>query len=618
MSKRNYNNRTPSPGSPKLPLPTQKSNQDETPSTSSVTPTSSYASVVSASLNNKPSNKPATAYRPPAGAGGKDFPRKLQKTQDNNTMEQDLPPISVQHNLSQEKTATHSVTNAQPQTNDHSGAKNNAQISNTTPSPIINLDDPSNTADPLITPASSRDSNISRHAGDTDDVNMDNEDIASTIIADNSYLKAACPVSDLILPNETKRVCLGRIADYCINRFDSFCNVIRLGNNKEGLIIIALKDNKDFEELTNSSHATLQIDENHDVSQFFKYDAKAILAEKKLCTIIVRDIPVFIDQNTLITKFKRFGIIDKIKLHTPHNSIYQIADITYNDPKVVENIDNTQWSVFVKGECVRIYPAFLTNEQRILRNQHTAILRGLPTGIKGIDLARIYSEVNASSIGFTRHIKSYDTKPWAYFTFRTEESKQAAMEILCSFNNKTLEWVDPSAAKKLCVRCSSLAHVTKDCDAFQARTRKPTPKAIQALYNRHHLVNTTLQRGRKLTLSQSSSSSSSVNRSSSRSRSRSINKRNISNSKKVSYVETLINGSSLNDSVHNPANNKEKQPATSNNRQDLDRSALNKLAELINNTVKQFNTLKNEFTDWKSQVNAMDLRLTAIEEHCNI
>jgi hypothetical protein len=108
------------------------------------------------------------------------------------------------------------------------------------------------------------------------------------------------------------------------------------------LIIIALKDNKDFEELINSYYVTLQIDENHDILQFFKYDAKAILAEKKLRTIIVRDIPVFIDQNTLTIKFKRFGIIDKIKFHTPHNFIYQITDITYNDPKVVENIDNTR------------------------------------------------------------------------------------------------------------------------------------------------------------------------------------------------------------------------------------------------------------------------------------
>jgi hypothetical protein len=40
---------------------------------------------------------------------------------------------------------------------------------------------------------------------------MDNDDVAATIIADNSYLKVACPITDLILPNEPNESVLGAL-----------------------------------------------------------------------------------------------------------------------------------------------------------------------------------------------------------------------------------------------------------------------------------------------------------------------------------------------------------------------------------------------------------------------
>src|SRR3954451_22383536 len=410
--------------------------------------------------------RPATARRAP-----QDTPRKKPRTVAENTMEEDfaVPSSSTVPPKNIPKTATHSANNAQPSHDDQSGAAHNAQNGNSPPNNISDLTQPPVTPE-IQNKEQSRDPHVSRHA-DKDDTVMDDASQNAAIIADSLYYKAAAPITDLIQDKESKKQCLGRIADYCIDRYESFYRVTRIGNNKEGLIVILVKDEIDFEALTSSSHEDLIVDKEKDISQFFKYDPKAILAERKLRTVVVRDIPAFLNQETLNTRFKKYGLIEKIKLHTPHNSIYQMAEITYTDPDVVEKIGRAHWSIFLKGECIRLYPATMTPEQRSARQQFSAILRGLPTGIRAIDLVPIFREVNAVSIGFARHIKSYDTKPWAYFSFSSEEAKQAAMEMSCSFNGKLLQWIETTQAKHLCVRCSSMEHITKNCDALKTRGR---------------------------------------------------------------------------------------------------------------------------------------------------
>src|SRR3954453_8820250 len=39
---------------------------------------------------------------------------------------------------------------------------------------------------------------------------------------------------------------------------------------------------------------------------------------------------------------------------------------------------------------------------------------------------------------------------------------------------------------------------------------------------------------------------------------------------------------------------------------------------MVRNTVTQFNTLKNEFISWKTQIENLDNRISNIEKHCNI
>src|SRR4051794_11563984 len=258
------------------------------------------------------------------------------------------------------------------------------------------------------------------------------------------------------------------------------------------------------------------------------------------------------------------------------------------------------------------------------------------------------------SIGFARHIKSYDTKPWAYFSFISEEAKQAAMEISCSFNGKLLQWIETSQAKHLCVRCSSMEHITKDCDALKSRGRNPTPKSIQNLYDKFHLTNTTIKkpkpskrdnindrdngieqdpssRSRFRSRSRSRSSSSRPRSSSRRRHEEDTQTTNSSSSsqpekKQVTYADAASNASrtdSLDNSIHSPVNNtnsvnNKKSENNKHKGNHLDASTIDKLTSMVRNTITQFNTLKNEFISWKEQIENLDSRISNIEKHCNI
>src|ERR1044071_5605031 len=189
----------------------------------------------------------------------------------------------------------------------------------------------------------------------------------------------------------------------------------------------------------------------------------------------------------------------------------------------------------------------------------------------------IYSEINAVSIGLPRYTKSYQTKPWAYIAFKSEEAMQAAMEISCSFNGRNLIWTTPDLAKNLCIRCSSPDHKSKECDAHESRGRKRTPRDKQALYNRYNIPNRSNNSRSRNNNNNNNNNRNNRDRSRSasrsRSRSRSRNNKKSStlpsqsdNKKKVTYADAA--GSSLDQSVHSPNNrtNKGKGAAHSNDK----------------------------------------------------
>src|ERR1044072_2420132 len=201
----------------------------------------------------------------------------------------------------------------------------------------------------------------------------------------------------------------------------------------------------------------------------------------------------------------------------------------------------------------------MSNEERVARQQYTAILRNLPINIHAIDLHSIYSEVNVISIGLPRYTKSYQSKPWAYVAFKSEEAMHVAMEISCSFNNRNLIWTTPDLAKNLCIRCSSPDHKSKECNAQESRGRKRIPRDKQALYNRFNIPNCS-DNNRARNNNNNTKNNRERSRSASRSRSRSKSRNNNQSfaspsqndsKKKVSYAD--VTESSLDQSIHSPS-----------------------------------------------------------------
>ena len=492
-------------------------------------------------------------------------------------------------------------------------------------------------------PNVSQHDNSNKKNDDDDDVIMNGSNTSAALTASTACYQAACKISDLLKEKETKNQCLNRLTSYFIDRYESFVRVAFNGSIAEGIAIVSVKQFADHDDLTKSLYSDIIPKAGADAPKFFNYDAHAILASSKSRSIVIRDIPLFTTKEMIISKFKSFGIIDKIKLRTSIGASFQQADITYSDPEYVRKITN-RWSTFVGGECVRIYPASLTPDEQKSRGQYAAVLRGIKSGIRAIDLENIYSQVNAQAIGLPRSPKSYLLRPWAYFFFASEEARNAAIEISCTFNERPVEWILPDVVKNLCVRCSSKDHKPSACDAF-TRSRKSAPKNVQALYDKFK-INQNRGRTRDSGFSNFRSNSASRSRSRSRNNSRPSNPSSSDQQspKKVSYADSV--NKTLEDSIHNPQNlrndnnhnnNRNKINNNNDNRNSssqsnkgktsnrdpsvhasnmaqLNQQAFADMASAANNILSQLTFLSNKLNNWCQMMSTMDQRVARIEK----
>src|SRR5581483_11628464 len=194
-----------------------------------------------------------------------------------------------------------------------------------------------------------------------EDVIMNNSNTSAALSASTACHQAACKITDLLKDKETKNQCLNRLSSYFIDRYESFVRVAFNGSIAEGIAIVSVKLSADHDDLIQSLHTDLVPKEGADAPKFFNYDARAILASTKSRSIIVRDIPLFTTKDMIVSKFKSFGIIDKIKLRTPMGASFQQAEIIYSDPQNVLSISN-RWSTFIGGENVESTLPLLTDE----------------------------------------------------------------------------------------------------------------------------------------------------------------------------------------------------------------------------------------------------------------
>src|SRR2546429_2978781 len=243
--------------------------------------------------------------------------------------------------------------------------RNNSSTINIDPAGSVD-----NTAEHAILPEPS--TNTSRHAN-TDSLMNDDEDELDSY--DITQLRAAVPFADIKIHSETKKQCINRLENFLLDRFDSLAKVIVIKHKNTRLAVAILHNADQHKELTNAVLNDLKVDATSDAPIFYNFDPQAIHAMEQMRTIHVRNVPCRITKQNLETYFKRFGLIDTIRIRTPYNSIFQSAEIVYADSSSITPFQRSKWGVFIMGEAVRIYPANLTKEEYKLRHQFTAVLR---------------------------------------------------------------------------------------------------------------------------------------------------------------------------------------------------------------------------------------------------
>src|SRR5436305_5795598 len=211
-------------------------------------------------------------------------------------------------------------------------------------SSTINIDpacSADNTAEHAILPEPS--TNSSRHTN-TDSLMNDDEDELDNY--DITQLRAAVPFADIKIHSETKKQCINRLENFLLDRFDSLAKVIIIKHKDTRLAIAILHNADQHKELTNAVLDDLKVNATSDAPIFHNFNFQAIHAMEQIRTIHVRNVPCRITKQNLETYFKRFGLIDTIRIRTPYNSIFQSAEIVYAYSSSITPFQRSTWGGF--------------------------------------------------------------------------------------------------------------------------------------------------------------------------------------------------------------------------------------------------------------------------------
>ncbi|GBB84203.1 hypothetical protein RclHR1_10820009 [Rhizophagus clarus] len=130
--------------------------------------------------------------------------------------------------------------------------------------------------------------------------------------------------------------------------------------------------------------------------------------------------------------FKKFGNIVSCRVYSRKNAKVQQARIVYDSALSIAHF-NTQWAVYCFFTCLRVTPCHYTVDQKSSRHKYVATLAQLPPNTKDIDLALLTRDLGAKAVNVPLSLNSYKPKRWAYVTFNSQETMDAAMEQIIGF-----------------------------------------------------------------------------------------------------------------------------------------------------------------------------------------
>ncbi|GBB96727.1 hypothetical protein RclHR1_28130003 [Rhizophagus clarus] len=188
---------------------------------------------------------------------------------------------------------------------------------------------------------------------------------------------------------------------------------------------------------------------------FHAHDPRQLQSDEDLRAIQVTDIPFFLTKDNIMSYFKKFGNIQSCRVYSRKNAKVQQARIVYDSALSIARFD-TQWAVYCFSTCLRVTPCHYNVDQKSSRRAFVAMFTQLPPNTKDIDLAPLTRDLGAKAVNVPLSLNSYKPKRWAYVTFNSQETMDAAMEQVISFRGHTLQWNLPDNTNKLCHRCGKL------------------------------------------------------------------------------------------------------------------------------------------------------------------
>ncbi|GBC46917.2 hypothetical protein GLOIN_2v1766278 [Rhizophagus irregularis DAOM 181602=DAOM 197198] len=361
--------------------------------------------------------------------------------------------------------------------------------------------------------------------------------------------------------------------------------------------------------------------------QFHLYDPKQLRSDEDLRAIQVTDIPFFITKPQLQSYFKKFGNLLALHLYSRKGAKMQQARIVYDHADAISRF-TTQWAVYCFSTCLRVTPCHYSLDQKAARRAFVAVLSGLPANTKDIHLAPLVKEHGAKAINIPLSLNSYKPKPWAYVTFNSQETMDAAMEQTIGFQGRTLRWGTSNDSKALCHRCGKLGCAPTSCPLNQRRGHSRTRDPVAALKERFNIGQRPAQQRTPRNNSRSRSRSKSRDHSASAQRSNSNSNRSNNNNSNINAKPSSSSGSANSSSTahgRTPSNTRKGKDRSvsfsSNARAPLpDPNSFNALEAAL----KILNVLKNLQQDVarvESRISNLELnnqRLSAIEAHLGI
>ncbi|GBC39892.2 hypothetical protein GLOIN_2v1766278 [Rhizophagus irregularis DAOM 181602=DAOM 197198] len=219
---------------------------------------------------------------------------------------------------------------------------------------------------------------------------------------------------------------------------------------------------------------------------FHAHDSRQLRSNEDLWAIQVTDIPFFIKKDNLMAYFKKFGNITSCRLFSRPNAKVQQARIVYDYANSIARFTD-QWAVYCFSTCLRITPCFYTVDQKAARRQYVTTLTQLPPNVKDINLAPLTRDLGAKAVNIPLSLNSYKPKRWAYVTFNSQETMDAAMEQTISFQGHVLFWSSPDNTNKLCHRCGKLGCAPNFCPLKQTRGRSRIRDPVAKLKERFNV-----------------------------------------------------------------------------------------------------------------------------------